>query len=79
VVLSEADLARYERAARSAGLSLSEWVRQALNTADRSASVGNVDAKLAAVRHALTYSSPAPDVGQMLSEIEAGYLGGREP
>lgn len=75
VVVGDSDLARYERTAHTAGLSLSEWVRQALNVAQREASSGDVDAKLAAIRRASARNLPdAPDVDTMLAEIEKGYL-----
>ena len=74
VVVADADLERYERTARATGLSLSEWARQALRAAQREASEGDVDAKLAAIRRAAGYDFPeAPDVETMLAEIEAGY------
>jgi hypothetical protein len=33
------------------------------------------ESKLRALRHAATHSFPAPDIEQMLSEIEQGYQG----
>jgi hypothetical protein len=74
VVVGDADLERYERTARAAGLNLSEWVRQALRVAQREASDGDVEAKLAAIRKAASCNFPeAPDIETMLGEIEAGY------
>jgi hypothetical protein len=74
VVVADSDLACYERTAQAARLSLSEWVRQALNVAQREASSGDVDAKLAAIRRAAARNLPdAPDIGTMLAEIETGY------
>jgi hypothetical protein len=72
VVVGEEDLGRYERSARAAGQTLSEWARQAMNTAERQTSSGDVEAKLAAIRKAATYSFPAPDIDTMLAEIELG-------
>jgi hypothetical protein len=46
VVLREADLERYERSAKAAGLTLSEWARQAMTEAERHYSSGNVEASL---------------------------------
>jgi hypothetical protein len=73
VVLPDADLERYKRTARAAGLSLSEWVRRALSSGERQVSVGDIEPKLAAVREALKHSYPAPDIEHMLSEIQGGY------
>jgi hypothetical protein len=76
VVVSEHDLSRYESAARARGVTLSEWVRQTLNAAERDVSRGSVDDKIRAVRQAAGYSFPAPDIEQMIRESEAGALGG---
>lgn len=74
VVLEEAELARYEHTATAAGLTLSEWVRQTLRAAEQRRSPGDAHAKLAAVRRAVAYgAAPAPDIDQMLREIEVGY------
>lgn len=73
VVVDEAELRRYERTARSVGLTLSEWVRGVLRDAEREVGQGDVDGKLAAVRSAARHAFPAPDVEVMLAEIERGY------
>jgi hypothetical protein len=73
VVVGEEDLQRYQRSAQAAGQTLSEWAREAMNTAERRTSSGDVEAKLAAIRKAATYSFPVPDIDTMLAEIEMGY------
>lgn len=65
---------RYARTADATGVTLSEWVRQALRTAERERSSGEVEAKLAAIRKAASYEFPEPDIDTMLAEIEAGRL-----
>jgi uncharacterized membrane protein len=74
VVVKDDELARYARTADAAGLSLSEWARQALRAAEREFSSGDVEAKLAAIRRAASYSVPVPDVETLLSEMEAERL-----
>jgi hypothetical protein len=74
VVLDDAELRRFQRAAGRSGLTLAEWVRQALRRAERATSTGDPDRKLGAIRLAVTHSFPAPDIEQMLAEIERGYL-----
>ncbi len=77
--MADAELRGYERAARSKGLTLSEWVRAALRTARDRDPVVSPDKKLAAIRVASRHRFPAPDIDQMLAEIERGYgqgLGG---
>jgi hypothetical protein len=74
VVVTDEDLERYRRTAQAQGVNLSEWVRQALRVAQRETSDGDVEAKLAAIRKAVSYSFPEPDIDTMLAEIEAGRL-----
>ena len=75
VVVADADIERYARTADAAGLTLSEWARQALRAAERETSSGDVDAKLAVSRMAVSYNFPAePDIDTLLAEIDAGRL-----
>ncbi|MFI4984496.1 MAG: antitoxin [Solirubrobacterales bacterium] len=74
VVVADADLDRYTRSAHAAGLTLSEWARQALRSAERDMSSADVEAKLAVIRKAASYNFPAADIDTMLAETEAGYL-----
>jgi hypothetical protein len=74
VVVDDTELHEYEETAKVLGLTLSAWVRQNLRKASRDVSRGDVEAKLAAIRRAASYSFPAPDIEQMNEEIERGYL-----
>lgn len=76
VVVGEADLERYERTAEAAGLSLSEWARQALRVAEREMSSGDIEAKLAVIRKAVSHETGGREVNidTMLAETEAGRL-----
>lgn len=75
VVVRDDDLERYVRTADAAGVSLSEWVRQALRVAERERSSGDVEAKLALIRWAASHNFPAePDIDTLLAEMEAGRL-----
>jgi len=76
VVIGDADLTGYERTAKAAGLTLSEWVRQALRAAQRESSDGDVEAKLALIRRAASYEigGSEVDIDTMLAETEAGRL-----
>ena len=73
VLLAEAEWREIQRAARSHRMTVAEWVRQSLRAARRSESSGDPGRKLAAVRAAVQHSYPAPDISQMLEEIERGY------
>ena len=73
VLVDERELRRMQEVARRQGLTLAEWVRQALRAACRRESLGDPDLKLAHVRAALRHGFPAPDIEQMLAEIASGY------
>jgi len=75
--MREEELARYAQTASSAGLTVSEWARQALRAAASSQSDGDVDVKLAAIRRAVAVQSGGreADIETMLAETDAGQLG----
>ena len=73
VLLDAAELREVQRAARRARMTTAEWVRQALRAARRAQPLGDAGRKLDAVRAAVAHRFPAPDVDQMLDEIERGY------
>jgi hypothetical protein len=76
VVVGDDELERYTRTADAAGVSLSEWTRQALRVAERDASSGDLEAKLAAIRKAASYETGGRevDIERMLAETEAGRI-----
>ncbi len=75
VVVDQADLDSYQRAAQRQGLTLSAWVRQTLRRAERDLASGDTSAKLAAVRAAAAHEFPTGDIDDVLADIERGYLG----
>lgn len=77
VVIDDAELRSLQRVARSKGMTLAEWVRQALRKAVSTEPVGSVEKKLAVIRSASRHAFPAPDIETMLNEIEQGYLAER--
>jgi hypothetical protein len=76
VVVGDEDLELYARSADAAGLTLSEWARQALRVAERERSSGDVEAKLALIHKATSYETGGEevDIDTMLAETEAGRL-----
>jgi hypothetical protein len=76
VVVADGDMERYTRSAQADGVTLSEWVRQALRVAEREKSTGDVEAKLALIRRAANYETGGRevDIDTMLAETEAGRL-----
>ena len=71
--MDDAELRAFQRAARSRGMTLAEWVRQALRRVGREEPLGSTDRKLAAVRTAAQHRFPTADIDQMLAEIASGY------
>jgi hypothetical protein len=76
VLLDEIELVEIQDAARRNHMTVAEWVRQALREARRREPMQSVTRKLEAVRQAARHEFPAPDIAEMLAEIERGYLGG---
>jgi len=79
VVMEESELRRVRKAAKAAGVTMSEWVRAALRDAAEQAPRVDPRRKLETVRAAARYEFPAPDIDQMNAEIESGYASGWEP
>jgi hypothetical protein len=75
VILDDAELVEIQRAARRQRLTTAEWVRQALRAARRSVPGTAAKKKLDVVRSATRHAFPTSDIGQMLREIDRGYLG----
>ena len=74
VILSDAEYEELKQVSSAAGVTVSEWVRQALRKMRRDRSLLAADAKLEAVRAAAQHSLPTSDIDTMLGEIESGYL-----
>ncbi|HEV3309242.1 MAG TPA: antitoxin [Chloroflexota bacterium] len=74
VVVDDAEMERFEQTANALGLTVSEWVRRSLRIAQSEVSTGKVDEKLRVIREAYAHQYPAPDIDQMLDEIERGYM-----
>jgi hypothetical protein len=72
VLLDDAELRAIQRIARREKLTTAEWVRRRLR---EGAERGRPDtgSKLAAIHAAYRHQAPAPDIEQMLDEIERGY------
>lgn len=75
VLLQEKELAEIQEFARRQQVTTAEWVRQALRAARRAEPRIATRKKLAVVRSAARHAFPAPEIEQMLDEIERGYLG----
>jgi len=74
VLLDDDELRDIQRIAKRERMTTAEWVRQRLREARTMQDRPSVESKLAAIRTASAYRFPAPDIEQMLDEIEQGYL-----
>lgn len=79
VLLDAAEFRELRQLARRHRMTVAEWVRQALRSAQRRVPERDADRKLAAVRAAARHELPTADIERMLAEIESGYLGGSSP
>ena len=75
VLLPDKELAEIQQLARRQQMTTAEWVRQALRAARRAKSGVAPRKKLEVIRAAARCAFPSPDIEQMLTEIERGYLG----
>jgi len=76
VILDDAEYRDLQKAARRRGMTVSQWVREAIRSARRLEPVTDSGRKLSAVREAVRHAYMAPDIDQMLAEIERGYTSG---
>ncbi len=75
MLLEETEMREIRRAAKRSGLTVAEWVRQALREARRKEPAMDMKKKLETVRAAARHEFPTGDIATMLAEIERGYLG----
>jgi hypothetical protein len=73
VLLDARELAEIKRVARHQRMTTAEWVRQALRAARKAVPAGDARKKLASIKAATHYAFPAPEIDQMLREIQQGY------
>lgn len=79
VLFDDAEYAALQAAAASRGMTVAEWVRQALTTARRAASTADIDRKLAAIRTAVRHAAPTGAIERLTGETERGYAVGPGP
>ena len=75
VILSDEEAAELRKVAEAEGVTVSEWVRRSLRASRRQVSTTRREARLDAIGRASELDVPAPDIEQMLAEIETGYTG----
>jgi hypothetical protein len=79
VILDDIEYRELQRSARRAHMTMSAWVRASLRDLRGREPIVEVEKKLKVVREATVHAYPAPEIDQMLEEIERGYLGGNTP
>lgn len=72
-MLKDGEYREIRRIARSRRMSVSEWVRRALDVALRESPAGDMKKKLEAIRRAVQYQFLVTDIEGMLDETEKGY------
>ena len=79
VLLDDAELRTIQRIARRERITTAEWVRRRLREGAAASARPDTASRLAAIHAAYRreHGAPAPDIDQMLSEIERGYLSDR--
>jgi len=73
VLLDEVELRTIQRLARRDRVTTAEWVRRRLREGTAAGDRPDTASKLAAIHAAYRHEAPAPEIGQMLDEIERGY------
>jgi hypothetical protein len=73
VVMGNEELEILRAAAAASHQTLSEWVRAELRHAARRRSDIDAGHRIDVIRRAAGHAFPAPDIEQMLEEIESGY------
>ena len=75
MLLEEAEFREIRRVAKRNGMTVAEWVRQALRAARQREPTMDTLKKLETVRAAVRHEFPTGEVATMLAEIERGYAG----
>jgi len=73
VLLPDPEMTEIQRLARRERLTVGEWVRRTLREARERKPSSDPETKLNAIRRGAKHTFPAPDIDQMLREIEQGY------
>ena len=76
VIVDDTEYRDLQKAARRRGVTVSQWVRDAIRSVRRSEPSIDAARKLSVVREAARHTYPAPDIDDMLAEIERGYSSG---
>ena len=73
VILTDDEARALKQVAEREGLTVSAWVRRSLSESRAARAVVDVEQRLSTIRGAARHEFPAPDIEEMLGEIERGY------
>ncbi len=73
VILDDKEMRDIQRTAKRQQVTVAEWVRRALRSAQRQVPLTDAKKKLGVVRTAARHDFPIGDIDQMLREIDQGY------
>lgn len=73
VLLDDVELRTIQGLARRDRLTTAEWVRRRLREGAVASGRPDTASKLAAIHAAYRHEAPAPEIDEMLDEIERGY------
>ena len=79
VLFDDGGDAALQTAAASRGMTVAEWVRQALAQVRRESSTADVERKLAAIRTAVRHAAPSGTIERLTADIDRGYAAGPAP
>jgi hypothetical protein len=79
VLFEDGEYAALQAAAASRGMTVAEWVRQALAQVRRESSTADVERKLAAIRTAVRHAAPTGPIERLTADIDRGYAAGPAP
>lgn len=75
VLFDDAEYAALQAAAAASGLSVADWVRQAVSAARRRESSTDIDRKLDVIRAAVRHTGPTGQIERLTAEVERAYRG----
>ena len=79
VLLDDEEFAEIKATARRHRQTTAAWVREALRAARGVPEPADIDRKLEVIRSAARHQGPTADIGEMLAQIERGYVDAGRP
>lgn len=74
--MDDAEYAALLQAAAARGVTVADWVREAIGAARRRESSADVDRKLDAIRAAVRHTGPTGQIERLTAEVDRSYRSG---